>query len=374
MPQHIASRRFTPSSAIHWSTSLMALEGLKALRSGLTKVVADYIDPVGRTSLLFGSFLAGSALGSVGMAIHHKICHVLGGTFGLSHGDANAVILLTPSRPTQGPSPRSWRQLPESSAWPSRRRPFRHGRRRRSAVELVPTRDGRDRSRPGCQHCDGEPGYNPRPVDHAWIRQLLMMLSWGSSRWPGLTPRGSRDVRDLNETNVTAVLGQMHAVGPTSADGCWKAWSRPSLVYPRSRAHQGEWLAAVRFLTAVGHRLRRQASGIHLLSDVLGLSILVDAINHRRLSGGTESTVTGPFWVSGAPELKHGATIARGNEAVSGEITVVHGRVIDEGGRPVAGAILDVWQASPAGMYDVQDPDQPEMNLRGIFRSGNGGG
>ena len=181
-------------------------------------------------------------------------------------------------------------------------------------------------------------------------------------------------MRDLNETNVTeAVLGQMHASDPRLQTVLESLVRHLHSFIREVELTEGEWLAAVRFLTAVGQISDDKRQEFILLSDVLGLSILVDAINHRRLSGGTESTVTGPFWVSGAPELKHGATIARGNEAVSGEITVVHGRVIDEGGRPVAGAILDVWQASPAGMYDVQDPDQPEMNLRGIFRSGNGG-
>jgi hydroxyquinol 1,2-dioxygenase len=201
-----------------------------------------------------------------------------------------------------------------------------------------------------------------------------MMLSSGRSRWPGLTRRESCDVRDLNETNVTeAVLGQMRASDPR-LQTLLESLVRHLHAFVREvELTEGEWLAAIRFLTAVGQISDDKRQEFILLSDVLGLSILVDAINHRKFSGGTESTVTGPFWVSGAPELEHGATIARGEEAVSGEITVVHGRVIDGEGRSIEGAVLDVWQASPAGMYDVQDPDQPEMNLRGIFRSGDGG-
>jgi protocatechuate 3,4-dioxygenase beta subunit len=132
-------------------------------------------------------------------------------------------------------------------------------------------------------------------------------------------------------------------------------------------------MAAIRYLTAVGHKSDDERQEFILLSDVLGVSILVDAINHRKLAGSTESTVLGPFWVVGAPELPHGSSIARGEEALSGEPTVVRGTVKGRDGRPIEGAILDIWQASPAGLYDVQDPTQPEMNLRGLFRSGADG-
>ena len=201
-----------------------------------------------------------------------------------------------------------------------------------------------------------------------------MVLSWGRNRSPGLTRGESRDVRDLNETNVTeAVLGQIRATDPR-LQALLESLVRHLHAFAREvELTEGEWLGAIRFLTAVGQISDDKRQEFILLSDVLGLSILVDAINHRKLAGGTESTVTGPFWVSGAPEFEHGVSIARGAEATSGDITVVHGRIIDQDGRPIEGAALDVWQASPAGLYDVQDPDQPEMNLRGMFRSGDGG-
>ena len=181
-------------------------------------------------------------------------------------------------------------------------------------------------------------------------------------------------MRDLNENNVTeAVLGQMRAPDPR-LQVILESMVRHLHSFVREvEVTEDEWFEAIRFLTAVGQISDDQRQEFILLSDVLGVSILVDAINHRKLSGGTESTVTGPFWVSGAPEMSHGAMIARGEEAVAGEITVVHGRVVADDGRPIAGAVLDVWQASPMGMYDVQDANQPEMNLRGIFRSGESG-
>ncbi|MEX1126095.1 MAG: intradiol ring-cleavage dioxygenase [Acidimicrobiia bacterium] len=134
-----------------------------------------------------------------------------------------------------------------------------------------------------------------------------------------------------------------------------------------------EWMAGIRFLTATGQISDDQRQEFILLSDTLGASILVDAINHRKSAGSTDSTVFGPFWVSGSPHLDNGAHIARGPEAEVGEPTVVHGVVKGKDGLPLTGATIDVWQASAEGLYDVQDPAQPEMNLRGLFHTDDDG-
>jgi alcohol dehydrogenase class IV len=74
-------------------TSLMAEEGIRALANGIPASVRDAEDLEARSEALYGAYLAGAALAVVGMAVHHRICHVLGGTFGLGHGEVNAVIL-----------------------------------------------------------------------------------------------------------------------------------------------------------------------------------------------------------------------------------------------------------------------------------------
>jgi len=107
-----------------------------------------------------------------------------------------------------------------------------------------------------------------------------------------------------------------------------------------------------------------------LLSDVTGVSMLVDAINHRLSEGATESTVFGPFYREGAPELPMGATISKDGR---GEPAVVMGRVLSTDGTPIAGALLDVWETDENGMYEQQDPEQPDMNLRGKFRTDSEG-
>ena len=178
-------------------------------------------------------------------------------------------------------------------------------------------------------------------------------------------------MRDLNETNATdAVIAQIRSENPRLQELLVGLVGHLHAFVREVELTEAEWMVAIRYLTAVGQKSDDKRQEFILLSDVLGVSILVDAINHRKLAGATASSVFGPFWVAGAPELPHGSSIARGEEALTGEPTVVHGRVIGEDGRPIAGANLDIWQASPAGMYDVQDPNQPEMNLRGLFRSG----
>ena len=178
-------------------------------------------------------------------------------------------------------------------------------------------------------------------------------------------------MRDLNETNATdAVIAQIRSGDPRLQELLVGLVSHLHAFVREVELTETEWMAAIRYLTAVGQKSDEQRQEFILLSDVLGVSILVDAINHRKTAGTTESTVFGPFWMGGAPELSLGASIARGEEALSGEPTVVRGSVKAEDGRPIEGAVLDIWHASPAGLYDVQDPAQPEMNLRGVFRSG----
>jgi catechol 1,2-dioxygenase len=102
-----------------------------------------------------------------------------------------------------------------------------------------------------------------------------------------------------------------------------------------------------------------------LLSDVLGLSMLVETINHRTGGTSTESTVLGPFHMVESPPRDLGADIALDGK---GEPCLVSGQVTGPDGEPLAGAAVDVWQANEDGFYDVQQPGiQPERNLRGLF-------
>lgn len=132
-----------------------------------------------------------------------------------------------------------------------------------------------------------------------------------------------------------------------------------------------EWFRAIMFLTDTGHMCNDWRQEFILLSDVLGVSMLVDAINNRKPSGASESTVLGPFHVADAPELPMGSNICLDQK---GEPMRVRGRILDTDGNPIAGAKIDVWQANDEGFYDVQQKGiQPDFNLRGVFRTGADG-
>ncbi len=134
---------------------------------------------------------------------------------------------------------------------------------------------------------------------------------------------------------------------------------------------QDEWFRAIQFLTATGHTCTDWRQEFILLSDVLGVSMLVDAINNRRPSGASESTVLGPFHLPDAPELPLGSDICLDQK---GEPMLVRGRILGIDGAPVAGAKIDVWQANDEGFYDVQQKGiQPDFNLRGVFRTNAAG-
>ncbi|MCB1958791.1 MAG: hypothetical protein KDG55_24215, partial [Rhodocyclaceae bacterium] len=131
---------------------------------------------------------------------------------------------------------------------------------------------------------------------------------------------------------------------------------------------QQEWEVAIDFLTRTGQISSGERQEFILLSDVLGFSMLVDAINNRRPGGATENTVFGPFHVDGAPEREMGDNISLDGK---GESCLFQGRVLDLNGDPVAGARIDVWSDNADGYYDVQQPDlQPKWNNRGIFVTG----
>lgn len=132
---------------------------------------------------------------------------------------------------------------------------------------------------------------------------------------------------------------------------------------------QGEWAAGVDFLTRVGKMCDEKRQEFILLSDVLGVSMLVDAINHRMPQGATETTVLGPFFVEDRPNLSLGANMAEG---VPGTPLFINGTVRDVQGNPIAGAAIDIWHSDEEGFYDVQHADT-EPAMRGRFTANDQG-
>jgi hydroxyquinol 1,2-dioxygenase len=179
-------------------------------------------------------------------------------------------------------------------------------------------------------------------------------------------------MRNLTEHNVTdAILRQMSDAMDPRLRGIMASLVTHLHAFVREvEPTPEEWMAGIEFLTSVGKMCDARRQEFVLLSDTLGVSALVDIINNRSRDGATQSSLLGPFYRAGAPELPMAADMAAD---VKGHRVIVSGRVLSADRRPIAGAVLDVWQAAPNGLYDVQDPDQPDMNLRARYRADHEG-
>jgi hydroxyquinol 1,2-dioxygenase len=132
------------------------------------------------------------------------------------------------------------------------------------------------------------------------------------------------------------------------------------------RLTESEWITAIQFLTDVGQTCTDKRQEFILLSDTLGVSVLVITLNHPADKGSAESTVMGPFYWEGAPDLPRGSNLAEG---VKGEPAFYSGRVLSEDGRPLENALLDIWSGDGEGNYDMQIPGETGMKARGRIRT-----
>ncbi|MDP4022582.1 dioxygenase [Methylobacterium sp. NEAU 140] len=132
------------------------------------------------------------------------------------------------------------------------------------------------------------------------------------------------------------------------------------------RLTEAEWEAGVECLNRIGRTTDDRHNEGVLMSDVLGLSTLVCLLNNGD-AGATETAAAllGPFWRDGAPRVANGGSLLR--SPTPGPALFVRGRVTGPDGAPIGEARVDVWQSSPVGLYENQDPDQADMNLRGIL-------
>ena len=180
-------------------------------------------------------------------------------------------------------------------------------------------------------------------------------------------------MRNPIETQLTdTVISRIKAQDPRTQEILTKLVKHLHAFIKDVEPTESEWFKAIDFLTRTGQKCDDKRQEFILFSDVLGASMLVDAINHRAHDESTATTVTGPFHAA-SRSYKSGDTIAHGKEAQRGEPTVVSGKVLDLNGHPLSNATVDVWQSDDVGYYDVQDVTQPEMNLRGVFKTNDSG-
>jgi len=174
-------------------------------------------------------------------------------------------------------------------------------------------------------------------------------------------------MRDLNENNIIeAVLEQVRDTPDPRLKQIMASLVRHLHGFVRDvEPTFEEWNRAIVFLTRTGQMCSDTRQEFILLSDTLGVSMLVDALNHRMPEGATPTTVLGPFYVANAPEMALGADISGG---LAGEPLYVEGSVASAAGRDrLAGAIVDIWHSDSEGYYDVQRPDLDHSALRGRF-------
>jgi hydroxyquinol 1,2-dioxygenase len=176
-------------------------------------------------------------------------------------------------------------------------------------------------------------------------------------------------MQDLDEFSATeAALAQMAATPNPRFKEIIDAAVRHLHAFAREvNLTPEEWLAGIGFLTAVGKACTPVRQEFILLSDVLGVSAVVNALHDKKARElGSQSSLLGPFYREGAPELKLGDSIVK-NPSVP-EI-VMYGRITDNSGQPIPDALIQVWQTSEHGLYDLQTLGETGMDLRANFRS-----
>jgi len=138
-----------------------------------------------------------------------------------------------------------------------------------------------------------------------------------------------------------------------------------------TRPSEDEFEAGMRFLVDIGRATTDVKNEVVLFADVIGVSTLVGLLNNPIGAGQTAAALLGPFWRANAPHCELGDNLARSE--TPGLPMFVSGYVRDRNGAPIVGASVDVWHASPVGLYENQDPEQAEMNLRGLFTTDEDG-
>ena len=180
-------------------------------------------------------------------------------------------------------------------------------------------------------------------------------------------------MRNFNEFTITdAVLDRLNGAKTARIREISAALVRHLHAFVREiEPTIEEWESAIDFLTRTGHLCDDKRQEFILLSDALGVSMLVDAINHHASDETTETTVLGPFFVQHAPEYSLGADISSG---VEGEPLLISGSVSDSHGKPLPGATVDIWHSDSDGYYDVQRPEAiDDLAMRGRFHADQSG-
>lgn len=339
-----------------------ALESIRLMGRALPAIVADPTDAEARADALHAAWLAGTCLGLVGMGLHHKLCHTLGGSFDLPHAETHTVVLPhamaynAPAVPEMmrriadalgtDDAPAGVHDLISSLGGPTSLRELGMAQHDLGAAAELATA----KSYP-----------NPRELTEEGIAALLHQA------WAGARPASSGSpLAALHRLTEQVVSSFDRATDPRLQQLLPDLVRHLHQFVADNDVTEQEWQYAVDFLTRTGQMCSDTRQEFVLLSDTLGVSSAVDLLTNSRTPGTTPSAVLGPFYVEGPPAAEHGTDISQGlpGEPLWGDITIV-----DVDGTPVEDAVVDVWQSNEDGYYDVQLPDLDGPVLRARFRT-----
>ncbi|MGI5142208.1 maleylacetate reductase and hydroxyquinol 1,2-dioxygenase domain-containing protein [Streptomyces sp. CA-106110] len=344
-------------------TDQQALDAISRIARALPRLADDPADPGAHADLLHAAWLAGTCLATVGMGLHHKLCHTLGGSFDLPHAETHTVVLPHAMAYNAPAVPEVMRRIADALGTadaPS------------GVHDLVTSLGGptslRDLGMPesglarAAELAAATPYPNPREVTAEGVAALL------SDAWHGRRPTGgpapSGDPLALLTDQVVASFAE--APDPRVRVLLTDLVRRLHGFVKDNDLTDSEWQYAIDFLTRTGQISGPTRQEVVLLSDTLGVSSVVDLLTNSRTPETTPSAVLGPFYVEGPPETALGDDISGG---LPGSPLWVDVRILDTAGKPVEDAVVDVWQSNEDGFYDVQLPDLDGPVLRARLRS-----
>ncbi|WP_370936360.1 maleylacetate reductase and hydroxyquinol 1,2-dioxygenase domain-containing protein [Amycolatopsis sp. cg13] len=339
-----------------------ALESIRLLAAALPRIAADPSDVDARTDALRAAWLAGSCLGSVGMGLHHKLCHTLGGSFGLPHAETHTIVLPHAMAYNAPNAVDAMRRIAEALGAPDAPTavfdliaslPVPH-----SLAEIGLAEGDLAKA---AELATAAPYPNPRELTRDGIEDLLRH-AWSGAR-PAPAEGTPPDLRGLTQEVVDSFAS---TPDPRLRELLSELVRTLHSYVVRTDLTQEEWEYAIGFLTRTGQISSDTRQEFILLSDTLGVSSVVDVLTNSRTPDTTPSAVLGPFYVEGPPETEQGADLAEG---LPGTPLWTDVQVTEPDGTPVPDAVVDVWQSNEDGFYDVQLPDLDGPVLRARFRT-----
>ncbi|MBM2617590.1 iron-containing alcohol dehydrogenase [Actinoplanes sp. LDG1-06] len=347
-----------------------ALDALARLARALPALVDRPDDADARSDALVGAWLASICLGAVEMGLHHKLCHVLGGSFGLPHSETHAVVLPHVMAYNAPAVPAVMRRIAGALGVTDAPAGLVDLAARLGAPMSLASLGLRDSDlATAAELVTAKPYPNPRPVDDVLV--VLQSAFSGehpvSGGAPGIgaafSSGGAPDIGWLTDEVVASFAG---ASSERLRDLLGDLVRRLHGFVADNDLTEDEWKTAIDFLTRTGEMCSPTRQEFVLLSDTLGVSSAVDLLTNSRSPATTPSAVLGPFYVEGPPAVPPGTDLAVDLPGVPLRADV---RIVDLDGNPVPDAVVDVWQSNQDGFYDVQLPDLEGPVLRARFSS-----